>query len=210
MSDRDLTVILADGTFPASGYCLKLLAEASYLVCCDGAAAHAAEVRMPDAIVGDMDTLSDDLQKRFASIIHREAEQETNDLCKAFRFCLEKGFRRIVILGATGGRDDHTLGNLGHLVDFASEIPDISMITDDGEFSVLRHSPAVLDSFAGQKVSIFAPFAGTAVTSSGLKYPLKGLRLSRWWQGSLNESLADRFSLQFTGGEALLLFRSRK
>ncbi len=202
-------VILADGAFPESAYCLDLLRHAEYLVCCDGAAAHVANIRMPDAIVGDMDTLDEALQRRFESIIHRESEQETNDLCKAFRFVLAKGFRHIVILGATGKREDHTLGNLGHLTDFAREIPDIRIVTDNGEFIALLTSPATVNSFTGQKISIFSTNPATAITSKGLKYPLKSLKLTSWWQGTLNEAESESFTLEFTPASPLLLFKSR-
>ena len=48
-------------------------------------------------------------------IVH-VTEQETNDLNKAFRYCLANGWTDIVILGATGKREDHTLGNIGLLM----------------------------------------------------------------------------------------------
>ncbi len=202
-------VILADGAFPESAYCLDLLRNAEYLVCCDGAAAHVANIRMPDAIVGDMDTLSTEWQKRFEPIIHRESEQETNDLCKAFRFVLAKGFKNIVILGATGKREDHTLGNLGHLTDFARKIPDTRIVTDHGEFIALLNSPAEVSSFAGQQISILSTNPVTEITSKGLKYPLNLLKLTSWWQGTLNEAESDRFTLEFTPASPLLLFKSR-
>ena len=44
----------------------------------------------------------------------------------------------------------------------------------------------------------------TAVHAEGLKYPLDGLRLSRWWQAALNEASGDGFSLRFKGGPLLI------
>ena len=134
-SRKNFTAILANGKFPESPRALRFLQAASTLVCCDGAAANALRYgREPDYIIGDLDFLSPDLQARFHSKIYCVEEQETNDLNKAYRFCRECNLDNIVILGATGKREDHTLGNLSRLVDFALETPDIHLITDDGEF----------------------------------------------------------------------------
>ncbi|MCR5642044.1 MAG: thiamine diphosphokinase, partial [Prevotella sp.] len=104
-------VILADGEFPTADIPLQILREAKFLCCCDGAAAKAiTQGFMPDAIVGDGDSLTPEFKTRYAAIIHLEKEQDDNDLTKATRFCLEKGFRSIAYLGTTGKREDHTIG----------------------------------------------------------------------------------------------------
>ena len=42
----------------------------------------------------------------------RVAEQETNDLDKAIRLCRERGWGDLVVVGATGLREDHAIGNV--------------------------------------------------------------------------------------------------
>ena len=64
-------VILADGEFPTADIPLQILREAKFLCCCDGAAAKAiAQGFMPDAIVGDGDSLTPEFKTRYAAIIH--------------------------------------------------------------------------------------------------------------------------------------------
>ena len=46
---------------------------------------------LPDAIVGDIDSLTDDLAARFADRIFIDESQETNDLTKAVSWCGESG-----------------------------------------------------------------------------------------------------------------------
>lgn len=85
------TIILADGDFPSHPLALEWLRQCPYVVCCDGAAnTYIRSGRMPEAIVGDGDSLLPGIKERYASLIHSEAEQETNDLSKAFRFCLSQ------------------------------------------------------------------------------------------------------------------------
>lgn len=105
-------VILANGAFPTAEEPLRLLREAPYVVCCDGAARHWPQC---DAIVGDGDSVPEELRSRLIQI----DEQEDNDLTKATRYCLSRGMRRIAYLGATGLREDHTLGNISLMARYA-------------------------------------------------------------------------------------------
>lgn len=200
------TVILASGLFPSHATPLKALQSARQVVCCDGAADRLAEAGLePTWIVGDLDSLSDNSRSRYPERLVCVPEQETNDLTKAFRFCLSRGWKDIIILGATGLREDHMLGNLALSADFALDCP-VLILTDSGWFTPLISS-CKLPSFAGQQVSLFALDPRTCVSADGLKYPVEELRLERWWQASLNEALGDCIRLNFSGGP-LLVFQT--
>jgi len=208
VSTKELTVILADGTFPAGREALECLQKAARVICCDGAARSLISYgREPDKIVGDLDSLSAEFKKRFADRIEHISEQESNDLSKAFRYCCKNNFDNIVILGATGKREDHTLGNLSLLSEYTLQVPDISIVTDYGYFVAVNKS-GTFESFAGMQVSIISLAGEVEITSSGLKYPMKNFRLRRWYQATLNEALQDKFSLEFADGTPLLIYRT--
>jgi len=197
------TAILAGGTFPTHPVPLDALHAAGRIVCCDGAAAGLVAAGLePAAIAGDLDSLPDDLQRRFADRLHRDPGQDDNDLAKAFRFCRAQGWDQIAILGATGRREDHTLGNLGWLPAFAAEA-EVALLTDAGVFCAVTGA-AVCASFAGQPVSVFTFDGRTALRGRGLRYPLDGLRPSRWWEATLNEALGDSFEVAADGGPTLV------
>ena len=120
---------------------------------------------------------------------------------------MEREWRNIVILGATGKREDHTLGNLSLLAEYAASVPQIRMVTDHGIFSVATGF-CRYDCKPGQQISLIAIDPGTEVTAKGLKYPLEELRLYMWWQGTLNEALGDSFELQITPGCRLLVYHN--
>ena len=141
-------VILTNGAFPTADEPLRLLREARYVVCCDGAARHWPQC---DAIVGDGDSVPEDLRDRLIQI----EEQEDNDLTKATRYCLKQGWHRIAYLGATGKREDHTLGNISLIVRYFLEMGvEPLMVTDYGWF-VVANGDSEFESFPGQQVSIF-------------------------------------------------------
>ena len=114
-------VILADGNYPTATYPLQLLKEADYVVCCDASVLKLQGIS-PSYIVGDMDTLSAGNAEKYKDIIHKSSCQETNDQTKAFSFALglvpEGCCADIHILGTTGGREDHTLGNISLLMEY--------------------------------------------------------------------------------------------
>ncbi|MDR0799546.1 MAG: thiamine diphosphokinase [Dysgonamonadaceae bacterium] len=199
------TVILADGSFPKHPVPLSFLRSGRPVVCCDGAIKNLLAVGLePDYIIGDLDSISSELKKRFASILHHNPDQETNDLTKAVHFCLKNQWTKITILGATGKREDHTLGNLSLLTEY-EEIVQVQALTDYGVFTPQLKS-VVYESYRGQQVSIFSLTNNTFLSSENLRYPLEHRALTSWWQGTLNESLSDQFNIRMDQGK-LLIFR---
>ena len=182
-------VILADGDFPQAAEPLRLLRQAPFVCACDGAVGHYPEA---DVVVGDGDSVPKALRGRLVQV----DEQEDNDLTKATRYCMAQGYRRIVYLGATGRREDHTLGNIALMARYASEMGlEPLMATDYGWFVVARGC-SCFSAFAGQQVSIFNIDA-VELNSSGLKwqaYPYRQL-----WQGTLNEAIGHEFSIRADG-----------
>lgn len=200
------TIILADGAFPTNENLLRLLREADRVICCDGAAQKLLDFgREPEAIVGDMDTLSPELKVRFAERIYPSFDQETNDLTKAVEYCIGQNFQEICILGATGLREDHTLGNISLLADYAMRIASICLLTDYGRIDAI-HTSRSFESFPGQQVSIFSLTPETCITAQGLCYPIEGRNFFSWWQGTLNQALGDSFQLEIDHG-CLLVYR---
>ena len=192
-------VILADGAFPTAEEPLRLLREAPYVVCCDGAVRHWPQC---DAIVGDGDSVPEEQRSRLTQI----DEQEDNDLTKATRYCMAQGFRRIVYLGATGRREDHTLGNISLLLVYAREAScPVTMLTDYGRFETIFDT-ATLPSVPGQQISIFAFDNTLTIKSAGPKYPTDQVRFDTLWKATLNEALSSSFTLTLSHPSGVLLF----
>ncbi|QRX63143.1 thiamine diphosphokinase [Dysgonomonadaceae bacterium zrk40] len=190
-------LIIANGRYPEHAMPLSLIREASFIVCTDGAANDfIARGGVPDAIVGDCDSISQENRERFAAIIHPSADQETNDLTKSVQYCVAEGRKEIVIVGGTGRREDHTLGNISLLAEYC-QLAQVVMVTNWGLFTPIAGS-TTFQSFRGEQVSIFA-IDTVPLTTSGLKYPLQQRVLTNWWQGSLNESTGDNFRIETEG-----------
>ena len=201
MSDK--AIILADGRFPVHEIPLRYLRDAKHIICCDGSAESLAIADLePEAIVGDLDSLNPGIAERFVDRLFKDIEQDTNDLTKAVKWCINKGYEEIVILGATGKREDHTIGNISLLAEYAGKI-NVIMVTDTGTFIPLLKS-SIVRSFPGQQVSVFSVNPDTEITSKGLKYQLDKLKLHNWWRATLNEATSESFELSFKGGPLIV------
>ncbi len=189
-------VVLAGGEYPTAPQPLEVLHNAPYVVCCDGAAdSYIATGRVPDAIVGDGDSISANNRAKYAALLHIVTEQETNDQTKAVRFLQEQGKRRIAIVGATGRREDHTIGNISLLIEYARAGAQVRSFTDHGVF-IPCNGDTTLKCRKGQQVSIFAITAKN-LNAEGLLYPIYDF--TNWWQGTLNECTGEQFTIHAKG-----------
>lgn len=183
------TVILGNGEYPQAQLPLEILDNAGTIVICDGAANSYVPTGKPfDIIIGDGDSIAQEIQEQYASRIVISSCQETNDQTKAVNYLASKGINDIAIIGATGKRDDHTLGNISLLIEYFNEGISARIYTDHGIF-IPSHGDTTLITHPGQQISIFN-FGCTQLSAQGLQYPIRPF--NSWWQGTLNEATADR------------------
>ena len=203
-------IIIANGEFPKSRQVLDLLERADQVVCCDGAfekyylwRCHTVVCQRQVVVVGDGDSLQrglvDEARSSGMDVCHKVvSEQESNDLSKAVHYVVEQmGVEagvQIDILGATGLREDHTLGNISLLAYYATEFPaiDFRMVSDYGIFLPVVGQRRFV-SHKGQQVSLFSFTPTVPVSVVGLRYPIDNRCLTWLWEGTLNESLGDEF-----------------
>ena len=202
-------VIIGDGKFPKTEYPRYLIRSADFIICCDGALlkflrnseAIFGEKRLPDLVIGDMDTLSASMQKRYADIIIKENEQDHNDQTKAVRWALANlvGVEQIHILGGTGGRADHTIGNVSLLMEYTRmfDLGDtaIEMVTDEGTIFPINDT-IEFECGQGRSISILSPDNSLKIKSEGLMYPTEDVVFDNWWKATLNKTMQDKVRLE--------------
>ena len=196
MENNKQALIIANGEYPSAEQALAQLRISDYVVCCDGGAdSFIDRGGVPDAIVGDGDSISAENRERYASIIDYSADQETNDQTKAVKYLMERGYTDIAIIGATGKREDHTLGNIALLVEYMRAGARIKMYTDYGVFIPCKGSHT-FESYEGQAVSIFN-ISANGLRSKGLQYPIYDF--TSLWQGTLNRAEGEEFTIEAEG-----------
>ena len=197
-------VIFADGDCPTHPIPLGILRSGRPVIACDNAGAQLITKwnMLPDAIVGDGDSLPQQFKDRYKDIIHYVAEQDYNDLTKATRFFLEHyrspGTKhpRICYIGCTGKREDHTLGNISLPTFYRQEFGVEGVLPTDFGWFVYCHGACEFESIPNQQVSIFN-LNCSSLTSQGLQWPI--YPFAQWWQGTVNNALGNAFSIDGNG-----------
>ena len=215
-------VIIAGGDFPKKEYPRQILRDADSIICCDGNALKAflrnrkaifgEDCRQPDSVVGDLDSMPAKLLDEYGDLLVHIEEQDDNDLAKAFHHVVEKypDVDRITFLAATGKREDHTIGNLGQLMEFArfldSSGRDISLevISDHSTIIPITDSCELFVG-EGRSVSLFSPDNTLNIKSEGLVWQTGGVIFDNWWKASLNRASADLVRLRFSHRSIALL-----
>jgi 2-amino-4-hydroxy-6-hydroxymethyldihydropteridine diphosphokinase/thiamine pyrophosphokinase len=193
---RMRTVILAAGDFPSRGSePERVLMSAARVVACDSAAtAYRRRFRAwPDVVIGDFDSLDfsrggDELQQRCV----RVSDQETNDLEKAIRHCRQRGWNDLAVVGATGLREDHTIGNV-----FRALVAEVPVVTETGVFHPVR-GKLQMRVGEGTAVSVFACDPTTRMTSRGLAWKLDGVKFANPYCATLNRATTDTIAVTST------------
>lgn len=213
MHNMTSIAILCDGLFPSEPYPLYLLDSAPGVVCCDGALskllAHNPSAR-PLAVVGDLDSLSEELRAQYSALIVRESEQDDNDLTKAMRWVLRTHpeVSEIVILGATGLREDHTIGNLGLLMEYTRLFDldgrKVSMVSDFGTAFAITDT-CDLHLGEGRRFSLFSADNTLRISSEGLQWPTDEVVFDAWWKATLNRTVSPIVSLRFNHPSSALV-----
>lgn len=206
-------VIICNGEFPVKEYPRYIIRNADVTVCCDGAfdkymkagESIFGKEKLPDVVIGDLDSISSVKREKYSRIIVHDADQETNDQTKAFRYVMENfpEVTGIHIIGATGLRTDHTIGNVSLLMEYARDYSldsrGISVdIISDRETIIPVTDTIELQCGEGRSVSVFSPDSTLKIHSEGLVWPLDNVVFDNWWKATLNRAANDTIRLVFS------------
>lgn len=169
--------------------------EDDLIIAADAGMIHCKRERIvPDVIIGDFDSLGTIPEEE--NVITLPVEKDDTDTSFAVKYAMNKGYKKIVIFGGTGGkRADHTFANIallsyisknGGIGFLDAEDYTITAITD----SEIRFSPELTGD-----ISVFSfDTVSEGVTETGLYY--------NFTQANVENSLVTGVSNSFTGKES--------
>jgi len=203
-------LILCNGEPPSDEVLACHLRGSALIICTDGASRWARERGVKaHVVIGDMDSnplrvgrSSKIAETERANVDVRPTQddnceiidcgphdqQEDTDAEKALRLALERGATEIVLLGATGQRLDHTLGNVWLIARYHGQA-EIVVADEYGELRVVS-GRQVIQTKARARVSLLALTADVTLDTEGLKWPLHG-PLEPGTRGLSNEAIGD-------------------
>lgn len=200
-------LVIAHGEPPSATIFAQLAATADLVVAADGGALLALEYGIiPDAVVGDLDSMADHLGGPIpAERFHRVSAADTTDLLKAITWAFDAGAAEVDVVAAGGGRSDHALANLSVLTILRGHT--IRMHDDHFIISLINGS-AEITGEPGTLISVVAIGTCEGVTTTGMRWDLTDFTLPFGPRGIHNELAGERATVSVRTGD-LLLFEGR-
>ena len=125
------------------------------------------------------------------SVVH--TDQNKTDLEKSLDYCKENSIKKVVILGSTGLREDHSMANV-LIASTYSDILQIELITSFYRIIFVRENTKI--NAHNAPVSIISLSSDNKITTSGLKYDLNNEKLKSFSHGISNEVNGDNFTAE--------------
>lgn len=202
-------VVFANGMLENPRAIVESLQPGDYLIAADGGLGHIRDLNLvPDMIIGDLDSISKKdlawLEARQVEILEFSRDKDYTDLELALREAKKRGFKRIMIAAALGGRADQAQANIALLS--LQELSNCEIALDDGltEIRLIVDSLTIKGS-PGDTVSLL-PLCRPAegVLTERLKYPLNSETLEPGQtRGISNVMLADSAKVSLRKGRLL-------
>lgn len=171
-------IVVANGEFQNPARLLPILDDADLIIAADGGANWlVSQGKLPHVLIGDMDSTRPEimraLEKGLCRLVRHAPDKDETDTELALLEAVALGATRITILGALGGRIDHTLANV--LLLTMSQLARVAVAIYDGHsYLFVTRDEAVIRGAVGDVVSLI-PLGGDVegIVTDGLKYPLR-------------------------------------
>lgn len=167
----------------------------------------------PHVIVGDFDSASAEPLEFFRTqpdirIQQLNPVKDDTDTESAIRLAIALGAEQIIILGGTGSRLDHVLGNIELLGIGIEENVPIVLLDENNRIRMTKHGMTITkEEQFGRYVSLI-PYTTEVehLTLCGFKYPLSDYCLKGFCSlGVSNEILDEEAAISFDGGILLVI-----
>ncbi len=155
-----------------------------YVICADGGLEKAEKLDLtPNIIIGDLDSVNKLVLKKYLDmnieIIKYPSEKNCTDMELAIEHAVEKGFKNIILIGATGSRLDHTIANIMLIEKYYKKGIHIHVIDNNNLIQIVTNSIEIINK-KDYFVSIVPITDSIEVVSLiGFKYPLINVKVKR-------------------------------
>lgn len=180
MAEKNLTRCVIVAGSPSCDYLFvkETVTESDFVICADKGYEFAKKAEiLPDLIIGDFDSFNGSFPA--TEIIPLNIHKDDTDTEHCVKEAINRGFKNIIILGALGGRTDHSYANLC-ILKYLNEKGANGIIMNRDE-TVEYKSKGVYkyDNVKGKTFSVFPFGCNKAVVSyfGECEYPARNLTL---------------------------------
>ncbi|WP_209389307.1 thiamine diphosphokinase [Chryseobacterium sp. RR2-3-20] len=206
---KDKALLFINGEPPKS---FPELSDFGLIACTDGAFHYLKQLNFPleklDFISGDFDSHSGSDDSVYDDKFIFTPDQNKTDFHKALEIILQKGYKNIDVLGASGGEQDHFLGNLTVAFSFKEKL-NIKFYDEFSEYFFIPKN-FVLKNVKGCMVSLYPFPIAENVFTKGLNWSLNGESLNITSRiGTRNFAVQEDVSVEYEKGDLLVFVGSR-
>ena len=197
-------VIVGGADIGRASFIRKLLREDDFVIYCDSGLRHRDTLgAAPDLIVGDFDSFEN--PRLPVETIPLPREKDDTDTYFAAKEGVKRGFKEFLLLGVTGGRMDHTLGNISILLYLDSLGKKASIADDWSDMEIVSASPVPIseDYAFFSLLSVTGPARG--ITIRGAKYPLENGEITPEYQYGISNEVLPGNTAEVTVRDGKLL-----
>lgn len=208
---KNRCVIIAAAPNPETGFIRQSIKESDFVICADAGyeAAFKAGIT-PELIVGDFDSAQK--PETELPMITLPVHKDDTDTVFAVKEGLKRGFRQFLLLGALGGRIDHTFANFS-VLEYLHQNGAHGLISDSRvQICFTAGETCTFRGKTGQTLSVF-PYGceSCTVTHHGFEYELAQQKIfSSFPLGISNVIKSDTASIEFHDGKALVMLFAEK
>ena len=166
----------------------------------------------PDIIVGDFDSVKNEAlsyfkEKGMSDMRVLNPEKDDTDSECALQIALDHGADHIIIIGATGTRIDHVLGNISLLGKAMSEGTRAELLDTHNRIRMIDNELEIeKNKQYGKYVSIIPVCKNNKITLEGFKYPLKDYTFEGFnTLGISNEIVDDIAKITVNEGQYIVI-----
>lgn len=167
---------------------------------------------VPDVILGDFDSCDSSVMEEFTTEekVLYPCEKDDTDTGLAMHRAVEMGADEILMLGATGTRLDHVMGNIGQLIFAANHGIKAEIVDPCNRISVLPPEYKIQkEAQFGKYISLIPIYEAKGVTLKGFRYPLNDDTLVFHESWGISNELEDEEGWIYHKQGTLLLIESK-
>ncbi|MBP7173666.1 MAG: thiamine diphosphokinase [Cloacibacterium sp.] len=177
------------------------------VACSDGAFAYLKTKNFPlekiDFISGDFDSHSGEDAEVYQNKFIHTPDQDKTDFHKSLEIILKQGCSEVTVYGASGGEQDHFLGNLHTAYLFKDELKIVFFDEYSSYFFIPEHF--TIDNVKGKMISLVPFPMAENVTTKGLNWSLNNENLSLTSRiGTRNFACEDKINISYEKGSLVL------
>lgn len=183
-----------------------------YVLCADRGYEFASLAGVePNLIVGDFDSYKEKISAS-CEIVKLNPRKDDTDTIHSIDLAFEKGFTDFLLLGALGGRTDHTFANITALLYIADKGGRGVLLSEKERIELLNKGKYFYEKYCGKTFSLF-PFGCESVCVSyrGVEYPLERYNLkSSVPLGISNVFTSEQSEIKIYDGNAILIINLKE